>query len=122
MSHPCSHPRATGSLLLGTGELLPSNGYRLSLTGHYENDPPVLFAPGWRLNTSPGTPSFRGLLGVAFGVSPARGMAGGKHSPAQCPGLDDDPVQRPAESVGRTKGGLRSSPTQRVSRPFTVPL
>lgn len=39
---------------------------------------------------APGTPSFRGLVGVAFGSNPPRCVAGGKHTPQQCPGLDDD--------------------------------
>ncbi len=39
---------------------------------------------------SPGTPDFRGVLGVAFGSMPPKCVAGGKHEPAQCPDLDDD--------------------------------
>jgi outer membrane protein OmpA-like peptidoglycan-associated protein len=45
------NPSAQGSLLLGTGELLQSGGYRFSLTGHYENDPLVLFQDGERLGS-----------------------------------------------------------------------
>ncbi|SEU22740.1 OmpA family protein [Stigmatella erecta] len=37
------NPSGAGSLVLGTGELLRGGGYRFSLTGHYENDPLVLF-------------------------------------------------------------------------------
>jgi outer membrane protein OmpA-like peptidoglycan-associated protein len=37
---------ASGSLLLGTGELLPGRASRLSLTSHYENDPLVLLENG----------------------------------------------------------------------------
>ncbi len=45
------NPSGTGSLLLGTGEVLKSGGYRFSLTGHYENDPLVLFEDGVRLGS-----------------------------------------------------------------------
>ncbi|ADO68122.1 OmpA family protein [Stigmatella aurantiaca] len=37
-----------------------------------------------------GTPDFRVMLGAAYGGMPARCVAGGKHTPAQCPDLDDD--------------------------------
>ncbi len=43
------NPSATGSLLLGTGELLPDGAYRLALTGHYENNPLVLVQDGQHL-------------------------------------------------------------------------
>ncbi len=37
-----------------------------------------------------GNPDFRLMLGMAYGGAPARCVAGGKHTPAQCPDLDDD--------------------------------
>jgi OmpA-OmpF porin, OOP family len=37
-----------------------------------------------------GTPDFRVILGAAYGGMPERCVAGGKHSPQQCPDLDDD--------------------------------
>ncbi|MCY1073748.1 thrombospondin type 3 repeat-containing protein [Archangium lansingense] len=40
------NPNGRGSLVMGTGELLPSGGFRLSLMGHYEKDPLVLYADG----------------------------------------------------------------------------
>jgi OOP family OmpA-OmpF porin len=40
------NPNGRGSLVMGTGELLPEGGFRLSLLGHYENDPLVLYANG----------------------------------------------------------------------------
>ncbi|MBN1206628.1 MAG: OmpA family protein [Myxococcaceae bacterium] len=40
------NPSGKGSLLLGTGELLPDGDYRLSLTTHYEKDPLVLLQNG----------------------------------------------------------------------------
>jgi outer membrane protein OmpA-like peptidoglycan-associated protein len=45
---------------------------------------------GVGFGNSPGTPTFRGLLGVAFGSMPPACVAGGKHRPEQCPDLDDD--------------------------------
>jgi outer membrane protein OmpA-like peptidoglycan-associated protein len=45
---------------------------------------------GVGFGNAPGTPTFRGLLGVAFGSMPPKCVAGGKHEPAQCPDLDDD--------------------------------
>ena len=40
------NPNGRGSLVMGTGELLPTGGFRLSLLGHYEKDPLVLYADG----------------------------------------------------------------------------
>jgi OOP family OmpA-OmpF porin len=40
------NPSGQGSLLVGTGELLPHQGYRFALTAHYENDPLVLYENG----------------------------------------------------------------------------
>jgi outer membrane protein OmpA-like peptidoglycan-associated protein len=45
---------------------------------------------GVGFGNAPGTPTFRGLLGVAFGSMPPTCVAGGKHRPEQCPDLDDD--------------------------------
>jgi len=43
------NPGGVGSLLVGTGELLPDGDYRFSLTAHYENDPLLLFQNGERV-------------------------------------------------------------------------
>ncbi len=43
------NPSGMGSLLLGTGELLPDGGHRFSVTTHYENDPLVLFQNGEKM-------------------------------------------------------------------------
>ncbi|OJH36195.1 OmpA family protein [Cystobacter ferrugineus] len=43
------NPSARGSLVLGTGELLPEGGVRLSVAGHYENNPLSLYREGERL-------------------------------------------------------------------------
>jgi OmpA-OmpF porin, OOP family len=45
---------------------------------------------GVAVGEAPGTPTFRALLGVAYGHTPPRCVAGGKHAPEQCPDLDDD--------------------------------
>jgi OmpA-OmpF porin, OOP family len=45
---------------------------------------------GAGVGDAPGTPSFRGLLGVALVNTPFRCVAGGKHTAEQCPDLDDD--------------------------------
>jgi uncharacterized protein (TIGR03382 family) len=45
------NPSGRGSLLLGTGELLPHGEYRLSLTSHYENDPLLLIQNGTQVGT-----------------------------------------------------------------------
>jgi outer membrane protein OmpA-like peptidoglycan-associated protein len=45
---------------------------------------------GLGFGDAPGTPTFRGMLGVAYGRLPPRCVEGGKHTPEQCPDLDDD--------------------------------
>ncbi|HLL00559.1 MAG TPA: OmpA family protein [Myxococcaceae bacterium] len=45
---------------------------------------------GLGFDKAPGTPSYRALLGVAFGHQAPRCVAGGTHKPEQCPDLDDD--------------------------------
>jgi OOP family OmpA-OmpF porin len=45
---------------------------------------------GVAFGNAPGTPTFRALLGVAYAHTPPRCVAGGKHTPEQCPSLDDD--------------------------------
>ncbi|MBN1208255.1 MAG: OmpA family protein [Myxococcaceae bacterium] len=37
-----------------------------------------------------GTPDFRVLMGMAFGGMPPKCVAGARHTPSQCPDLDDD--------------------------------
>ncbi|HYO55705.1 OmpA family protein [Archangium sp.] len=45
------NPNGRGSLLMGTGELLPAGGFRLSLAGQYENDPLVMYRNGNRVGS-----------------------------------------------------------------------
>jgi hypothetical protein len=40
------NPNGSGSLLVGTGEVLNAGGYRFSFTGHYQHDPLALFREG----------------------------------------------------------------------------
>jgi OOP family OmpA-OmpF porin len=61
-------------------------GVRLPLSDSLE----AYALAGLGFDKAPGTPSFRGLLGVAFGHQPPRCVEGGKHEPQQCPDLDDD--------------------------------
>ncbi|MFL5347472.1 MAG: OmpA family protein [Hyalangium sp.] len=62
------NPSGQGSLLLGTGELLPGGGYRLSLVGHYEHDPLVLYRGDEKVG-SVVKHRLTGHLAVAYGVS-----------------------------------------------------
>ena len=56
------NPNGRGSLLMGTGELLPKGGFRLSLAGHYENDPLVMYRNGNRLGSVVGNRATGHLL------------------------------------------------------------
>ncbi|WP_043400535.1 OmpA family protein [Archangium violaceum] len=56
------NPNGRGSLLMGTGELLPKGGFRLSLAGHYENDPLVMYRNGTRLGSVVGNRATGHLL------------------------------------------------------------
>ncbi|HVG57833.1 MAG TPA: immunoglobulin-like domain-containing protein [Hyalangium sp.] len=45
------NPNGKGSLLLGSGELLPHGDYRFSLTAHYQKDPLILYQDGAEVGT-----------------------------------------------------------------------
>ncbi|MFL5351102.1 OmpA family protein [Archangium sp.] len=45
------NPNGRGSLLMGTGELLPKGAFRVSLAGQYENDPLVMYRDGNRVGS-----------------------------------------------------------------------
>jgi OOP family OmpA-OmpF porin len=94
------NPSGQGSLLFGAGEVLPEGGYRLSLTGHYENDPLVLFQDGQRVG-SVVKHRLTGHLAAAYGLSERLELA------AQVPVLlmqsGDDLTSR---GVGAPKEGL----------------
>jgi outer membrane protein OmpA-like peptidoglycan-associated protein len=94
------NPGGTGSLLLGTGELLPGGGHRLSLTTHYENDPLVLFQNGEKMGVVVRHRATAHLAG-------AYGLWGWVELGAQVPILllqrGDDLA---AHGIGRPEGGL----------------
>jgi outer membrane protein OmpA-like peptidoglycan-associated protein len=53
-----------------------------------------------------GNPDYRLIFGVAYGGAPSRCVAGGKHTPAQCPDLDDDSDGvKNSEDACPTEGG-----------------
>jgi OOP family OmpA-OmpF porin len=58
--------------------------------GSLSNDVEVFALGGLGFGDTLGNPDFRLILGMAYGGAPARCVAGGKHTPAQCPDLDDD--------------------------------
>ncbi len=58
--------------------------------GPLSSDVEVFAMGGLGFGDTLGNPDFRLLLGVAYGGAPSRCVAGGKHTPAQCPDLDDD--------------------------------
>ncbi|MFL5344844.1 MAG: thrombospondin type 3 repeat-containing protein, partial [Hyalangium sp.] len=68
----------------GTVEALA--GGRLPLSTTME----VYGLAGVAFGNAPGTPTFRALLGLAYGHTPPRCVAGGKHTAEECPELDDD--------------------------------
>ncbi len=43
------NPNGKGSLVLGTGDLLPQGGYRVSVAGHYQRNPLVFYLDGNRV-------------------------------------------------------------------------
>jgi outer membrane protein OmpA-like peptidoglycan-associated protein len=104
------NPGATGSLLLGTGEMLPGGGYRFSLTGHYENDPLVLFEDGQRVGSVVGH-RVTGHLAGAYGIT--RWLEMSVQVPVLLMQRGDDltgrGVGRPAEglALGTPYAGLR---------------
>jgi outer membrane protein OmpA-like peptidoglycan-associated protein len=72
------NPNGRGSLVMGTGELLPTGGFRLSLLGHYEKDPLVLYADGNPVGAVVGDRAMAHLL-VAW--APLRWLELGLHLP-----------------------------------------
>ncbi|WP_224371523.1 OmpA family protein [Hyalangium versicolor] len=54
------------------------------------NDVEVFALGGAGFGDTLGNPNFRFILGAAYGGMPPRCVAGGKHTPQQCPDLDDD--------------------------------
>ena len=115
------NPDGQGSLLLGTGQLLPEGALRVSLVGHYEHNP-LSF-----LSDSPGAsavpvvrdratahlaaayalqqPGGAGAAASGGGVSAGRGFDGAGHLPARQPG--------PGHAVVSGRVGLLSERSER---------
>ena len=72
------NPNGRGSLVMGTGELLPTGGFRLSLLGHYQKDPLVLYADRSPVGSVVGDRAMAHLL-VAW--APLRWLELGLHVP-----------------------------------------
>ncbi|WNG41112.1 OmpA family protein [Archangium violaceum] len=72
------NPNGRGSLVMGTGELLPSGGFRLSLLGHYEKDPLRLYADGEPVGAVVGDRATAHLL---MAWAPLRWLELGLHLP-----------------------------------------
>jgi OmpA-OmpF porin, OOP family len=58
--------------------------------GALSNDVEVFAMGGLGFGDTLGNPDFRVMLGMAYGGAANRCVAGGKHTPQQCPDLDDD--------------------------------
>lgn len=60
------NPAATGSLVLGTGELMPAGDFRLSVVGHYQHDP-FVFSRGGEVRSIVGS---RATMHLAAAYAP----------------------------------------------------
>jgi OOP family OmpA-OmpF porin len=58
--------------------------------GNVSSDVEVFALGGLGFGDTLGNPDFRVMLGMAYGGASSRCVAGGKHTPQQCPDLDDD--------------------------------
>ena len=72
------NPNGKGSLVVGTGELLPVGGFRLSLAGHYEKNPLVVYSDGARVGT---LVSDRALAHLLLAWTPLRWLELDAHLP-----------------------------------------
>ncbi len=62
----------------------------VGVRGPLSDDIEVFALGGAGFGDTLGNPNFRVMLGAAFGGMPPKCVAGGKHTPQQCPDLDDD--------------------------------
>ncbi|HYH98082.1 thrombospondin type 3 repeat-containing protein, partial [Hyalangium sp.] len=62
----------------------------VGVRGPLSNDVEVFALGGLGFGDTLGNPDFRVMMGMAFGGMPPRCVAGAKHTPSQCPDLDDD--------------------------------
>jgi len=74
--------------------------------GSLSDDVEVFAMGGLGFGDTLGNPDFRLMLGMAYGGAPNRCVAGGKHTPGQCPDLDDDSDNvKNSEDACPTEGG-----------------
>jgi len=74
--------------------------------GSLSDDVEVFAMGGLGFGDTLGNPDFRLMLGMAYGGAPNRCVAGGKHTPGQCPDLDDDGDNvKNSEDACPTQGG-----------------
>jgi OmpA-OmpF porin, OOP family len=102
------NPNGKGSLLMGTGELLPVGGFRLSLAGQYENDPLVMYRDGNRLGSVVGDRVTAHLLAA---WAPMRWLELGVHLPVVAWQRGED---LSAQGVGAPARTGLSTPTVQV--------
>jgi len=70
------------------------------------SDAEVFAMGGLGFGDTLGNPDFRLILGMAYGGAPSRCVAGGKHTAAECPDLDDDgDGVKNSEDACPTEGG-----------------
>jgi outer membrane protein OmpA-like peptidoglycan-associated protein len=102
------NPNGRGSLLMGTGELLPAGGFRLSLAGQYENDPLVMYREGNRVGSVVGDRVTAHLLAA---WAPMRWLEVGVQLPLVAWQRGDDLT---GQGVGAPAGTGLSTPTAHV--------
>ncbi|MET0405496.1 MAG: thrombospondin type 3 repeat-containing protein, partial [Cystobacter sp.] len=72
------NPNGRGSLVMGTGELLPAGGFRLSLAGHYQKNPLVLYSDAEPVGAVVGD---RAMAHLLLAWTPLRWLELGAHLP-----------------------------------------
>jgi len=78
----------------------------VGVRGPLSNEVEVFALGGMGFGDTLGNPDFRLMLGMAYGGAPNRCVAGGKHTPGQCPDLDDDSDNvKNSEDACPTEGG-----------------
>lgn len=92
------NPGAAGSVMLGTGELLPAGGYRLSAVGHYQHNP-LVFARGDQVLPIVGS---RATMHMAVAYAPLSWLELGVQIPVialqRGADLSGEKIMRPASS------------------------
>ena len=99
------NPNAQGSLSVGTGELLPEGGFRLSLLGHYEKNPLVVYRDGERLGA---VVSDRVMAHLLLAWAPVRWLELSAQLPVVALQRGEDLV---GQGVGRPAGTGLGTPT-----------